>query len=126
MRADGRSPDALRPVEIQMGFVQNPAGSALIRAGRTLVLCTVHVAEQVPAFLRGTGRGWVTAEYSLLPGYLGKLSQAIGECGANIGDIVKLRTTGNYNVRARTSTSPTVVAVTSVPCCARMAMSAEP
>ncbi len=68
MRADGRSPDALRPVEIQMGFVQNPAGSALIRAGRTLVLCTVHVAEQVPAFLRGTGRGWVTAEYSLLPG----------------------------------------------------------
>ncbi len=68
MRADGRSPDALRPVEIQMGFVQNPAGSALMRAGRTLVLCTVHVAEQVPAFLRGTGRGWVTAEYSLLPG----------------------------------------------------------
>jgi ribonuclease PH len=55
-------------VEIQMGFVQNPAGSALMRAGRTLVLCTVHVAEQVPAFLRGTGRGWVTAEYSLLPG----------------------------------------------------------
>ena len=68
MRADGRSPDALRPVELQMGFVQNPAVSALIRAGRTLVLCTVHVAEQVPAFLRGTGRGWVTAEYSLLPG----------------------------------------------------------
>ena len=68
MRADGRSPDALRPVEIQVGFVQNPAGSALMRAGRTLVLCTVHVAEQVPAFLRGTGRGWVTAEYSLLPG----------------------------------------------------------
>ncbi len=68
MRADGRSPDALRPVEIQVGFVQNPTGSALMRAGRTLVLCTVHVAEQVPAFLRGTGRGWVTAEYSLLPG----------------------------------------------------------
>ncbi len=68
MRADGRSPDALRPVEIQVGFVQNPAGSALMRAGRTLVLCTVHVAEQVPGFLRGTGRGWVTAEYSLLPG----------------------------------------------------------
>ncbi len=68
MRADGRSPDALRPVEIQVDFVQNPAGSALMRAGRTLVLCTVHVAEQVPAFLRGTGRGWVTAEYSLLPG----------------------------------------------------------
>ncbi len=68
MRADGRTPDTLRPVEIQLGFVDNPTGSALIRAGRTLVLCTVHVANQVPAFLRGTGRGWVTAEYSLLPG----------------------------------------------------------
>ena len=68
MRADGRTPDALRPVEIQVGFVENPTGSALIRAGRTMVLCTVHVADQVPGFLRGTGRGWVTAEYSLLPG----------------------------------------------------------
>ena len=67
-RADGRSADALREVEIQVGFVENPTGSALIRAGRTLVLCTVHLAEQVPSFLRGTGRGWVTAEYSLLPG----------------------------------------------------------
>ncbi len=68
MRADGRTPDTLRPFEIQLDFVENPTGSALIRAGRTLVLCTVHVANQVPAFLRGTGRGWVTAEYSLLPG----------------------------------------------------------
>ncbi len=68
MRADGRAPDALRPVEIEVGFVDNPTGSALIRAGRTMVLCTVHVADQVPGFLRGTGRGWVTAEYSLLPG----------------------------------------------------------
>jgi ribonuclease PH len=67
-RADGRSADALRDVEIQVGFVENPTGSALIRAGRTLVLCTVHLGDQVPSFLRGTGRGWVTAEYSLLPG----------------------------------------------------------
>ena len=67
-RADGRAPDMLRPVEFQVEFVENPTGSALIRVGRTLVLCTVHVADQVPAFLRGTKRGWVTAEYSLLPG----------------------------------------------------------
>jgi ribonuclease PH len=67
-RGDDRAPDTLRDIEIQVGFVENPTGSALIRAGRTLVLCTVHVAEQVPGFLRGTGRGWVTAEYSLLPG----------------------------------------------------------
>lgn len=67
-RLDARAFDALRPVEIEVGFVENPTGSALIRMGRTLVLCTVHLAEQVPAFLRNTGRGWVTAEYSLLPG----------------------------------------------------------
>jgi ribonuclease PH len=67
-RTDGRVLDQLRPVQIELGFVENPTGSALIRMGRTIVLCTVHVSEPVPAFLRGTGRGWVTAEYSLLPG----------------------------------------------------------
>jgi ribonuclease PH len=65
---DGRGPDELRAVEIDVGFVDNPMGSALVRVGRTMVLCTVHMAETVPGFLRGTGRGWVTAEYSLLPG----------------------------------------------------------
>jgi len=67
-RIDGRSPDQLRPVEIQPDFVENPAGSALIRMGRTMVLCTVHVEEQVPGWMRGGGTGWVTAEYSMLPG----------------------------------------------------------
>jgi ribonuclease PH len=68
MRADGRAADELRPVEFEVDFVQNPAGSVLVRVGRTIVNCTVHVEEQVPAFRRGSGRGWVTAEYSLLPG----------------------------------------------------------
>ena len=67
-RSDGRSFDELRAIEIQVGFVENPAGSTLIRVGRTVVLSTVHLGESVPGFLRGTGRGWVTAEYSLLPG----------------------------------------------------------
>jgi ribonuclease PH len=67
-RADDRAPDELRPITIQPDFVENPTGSALIQAGRTMVLCTVHVGNQVPSFLRGSGRGWVTAEYSLLPG----------------------------------------------------------
>ncbi len=67
-RSDGRRADQLRPVEIQPDFVENPAGSALIRMGRTMVLCTVHLAETVPGWLRGRGTGWVTAEYSLLPG----------------------------------------------------------
>ena len=67
-RADGRAADELRPVDIQPGWLENPAGSALIRMGRTIVLCTVHVEEQVPGWMRGGGTGWVTAEYSLLPG----------------------------------------------------------
>lgn len=67
-RVDGRGHEAIRPVRIQTGFVENPTGSALIRMGRTVVLCTAHFSDQVPGFLRGTGRGWVTAEYSLLPG----------------------------------------------------------
>jgi ribonuclease PH len=67
-RTDGRAPDELRPVTIETEFVENPTGSALIRMGRTVVLCTVHLTESVPGWLRGGGRGWVTAEYSLLPG----------------------------------------------------------
>ena len=67
-RADGRAPDELRKVEIELGFTDNPAGSVLIRQGRTLVLCTATLEKTVPAWLRGSGRGWVTGEYSLLPG----------------------------------------------------------
>lgn len=67
-RSDGRAPDELRPVRMEIGFVENPTGSCLIHMGRTMVLCTVHLAETVPGWLRGRGSGWVTAEYSLLPG----------------------------------------------------------
>ncbi|HTO71385.1 MAG TPA: ribonuclease PH [Myxococcota bacterium] len=67
-RSDGRAPDELREVDIQVGFVENPTGSALIRTGRTMVLCTATLEKSVPAWLRGSGRGWVTAEYSMLPG----------------------------------------------------------
>ena len=67
-RLDGRECDQVRPIDIQIDFGDYPTGSALIRMGRTMVLCTVHLGESVPAFLRGTGRGWITAEYSLLPG----------------------------------------------------------
>jgi ribonuclease PH len=67
-RYDGRAPDELRKVEIELGFTDNPAGSALIRTGRTMVLCTATLEKSVPGWLRGSGRGWVTAEYSMLPG----------------------------------------------------------
>ena len=68
VRLDGREPDDLRPVEIVRDYTVFAAGSALIRMGRTVVLCTASVADDVPRWMRNTGRGWVTAEYSMLPG----------------------------------------------------------
>ena len=66
-RADGRGPTDLRPVRMTRGFQPNPEGSCLIEVGQTRVLCAATVETGVPQFLRGTGRGWVTAEYSMLP-----------------------------------------------------------
>ena len=68
MRKDGRANDALRPVELQLDFTENPLGSVLCAFGRTRVLCTVMEEESVPGWMRGRGRGWLTAEYSMLPG----------------------------------------------------------
>jgi len=66
-RPDGRSPDALRPVEIIPGFQRNAEGSVLYRAGGTVVLCTASIDEKVPPFMEGKGKGWVTAEYQMHP-----------------------------------------------------------
>lgn len=68
MRHDGRMSDMLRSVNIQPGFTEMAAGSVLICSGRTRVLCTASVQNDVPPFLRGKGKGWVTAEYAMLPG----------------------------------------------------------
>lgn len=66
-RLDNRRPDEMRPVSIETGFLKTAEGSALITVGNTRVLCAATVEESVPQFLRGTGKGWVTAEYSMLP-----------------------------------------------------------
>jgi ribonuclease PH len=68
LRRDGRRPDELRPFEIVRDFTEFAAGSVLVTMGRTKVLCTASLDAEVPRWLRGSGRGWVTAEYSLLPG----------------------------------------------------------
>jgi len=68
IRVDGREPEDLRPVAFHRDFTEFAAGSVLIEMGRTRVLCTASVADEVPRWLRGRGRGWVTAEYSMLPG----------------------------------------------------------
>ena len=67
-RRDGRQPDDLRPVVFERDFTEFAPGSVLVSMGRTRVLCTASVDEKVPPWMRGSGRGWVTAEYSLLPG----------------------------------------------------------
>ena len=66
-RHDGRQPGQLRPVTIERGFTRYAEGSVLICFGETRVLCNASVEESVPSFMRGQGRGWVTAEYSMLP-----------------------------------------------------------
>src|SRR3954452_23847345 len=67
-RASGREPDELRLIQFERDFTEMAAGSVLARFGRSRVLCTASVEERVPPWLRGQGRGWVTAEYSMLPG----------------------------------------------------------
>ena len=67
MRIDGRRPDQLRPVRITPDFIPHAEGSVLIEIGRTRVICTASVEESVPMFLRGSNKGWITAEYSMLP-----------------------------------------------------------
>ncbi len=66
-RADGRAWDEQRPIQITPGFQSFAEGSALIELGKNRVLCSVSVEERVPAFLRGGGSGWITAEYAMLP-----------------------------------------------------------
>ncbi len=67
VRNDGRVSDQLRPIEFQRGFTKYAEGSVLVCCGETKVLCNASVEERVPPFMRGEGRGWVTAEYSMLP-----------------------------------------------------------
>jgi ribonuclease PH len=68
LRVDGRTPEQARPLSFERDFTQMAAGSVLVSFGRTRVLCTASVEEDVPRWLKGKGRGWVTAEYSMLPG----------------------------------------------------------
>ena len=74
-RSYGRAPDALRPMAIEPGFVRTATGSALISMGETRVICTASVQGSVPRWLAGSGRGWVTAEYGMLPASTGERKQ---------------------------------------------------
>ena len=67
MRPSGRAPDAMRPVSLEAGVAKYAEGSCLAKFGDTHVLCTASIDEKVPPWMRNTGRGWVTAEYGMLP-----------------------------------------------------------
>jgi ribonuclease PH len=74
-RSYGRAPNELRPTEIEPGFVRTATGSALISMGETRVICTASAQDSVPRWLAGSGRGWVTAEYGMLPASTGERKQ---------------------------------------------------
>jgi len=74
-RHDARRPDELRPLDIQPDFLEQPHGSVLYAQGRTVVLCTATVEQEVPRWLRGKGKGWMTAEYAMLPASTGERMQ---------------------------------------------------
>ncbi|MFD1927237.1 ribonuclease PH [Sporosarcina siberiensis] len=75
MRHDGRTLNMLRPVKIETDYLIHPEGSVLISVGNTKVICTASVEDRVPHFLRGSGKGWITAEYSMLPRATGQRTQ---------------------------------------------------
>jgi ribonuclease PH len=66
-RADGRAADQLRPIKMTRDYLRHPEGSVLVEFGDTKVICTASIEEKVPQFLKGQGKGWVTAEYGMLP-----------------------------------------------------------
>lgn len=107
MRIDNRKFDELRPVKVHRDYLMHPYGSVLIEMGKTKVICTAMVEDKVPPFLKGTGSGWVTAEYSMLPGSTGtrkvrdsskgridgrsqEIQRLIGRALRNVVDVKKL------------------------------------
>jgi ribonuclease PH len=75
VRHDGRRPNELRPLDLQVDFLEQPHGSVLFGQGKTIVLCTATIEESVPRWLARSGRGWMTAEYSMLPASTGERTQ---------------------------------------------------
>ena len=90
-RADGRRHDQLRPVEIIPDFLEQPHGAVLYTQGKTRVLCTATIEEEIPRWLRGKGRGWMTAEYSLLPASTGERTDREAARGKQGGRTVEIQ-----------------------------------
>jgi ribonuclease PH len=102
LRADGRRPDELRPLEIEVDYLEQPHGSTLISAGKTRVLCTASVEEGVPRWLMGKGKGWMTAEYALLPASTGDRTPREASTGRQKGRTVEIQRLIGRSLRAVT------------------------
>ncbi len=91
MRQDGRRTDELRPLEIELDYLEQPLGSVLYAQGKTRVLCTASLEERVPRWLHKSGRGWLTAEYSLLPASTGERTAREASEGKQKGRTVEIQ-----------------------------------
>jgi len=91
MRAESRRADQLRPLEILVDYLDQPLGSVLYSQGRTRVLCTASLDEGIPRWLRDSGRGWLTAEYSMLPAATGERTQREASAGKQKGRTVEIQ-----------------------------------
>lgn len=99
-RPSGRMVDDLRAIELQRGFTQNADGSVLVSFGNTRVICTASVEERVPPWLRGTNRGWLTAEYGMLPGSTGERTGREAARGKQGGRTVEIQRLIGRSLRA--------------------------
>ena len=90
-RSYGRAADELRPTEIEPGFMRTATGSALISMGETRVICTASAEESVPRWMAGRGKGWVTAEYGMLPASTGERKQRDATRGRQDGRTVEIQ-----------------------------------
>jgi len=99
-RGDGRQPAELRPLTIEPDYLEQPHGSVLVTQGKTIVLCTAMIQEEVPRWLRNSGRGWITAEYSLLPASTGDRVEREAARGKQQGRTVEIQRLIGRAVRA--------------------------
>jgi ribonuclease PH len=90
-RADGRRPDQLRPLDLEPDWLENPHGAVLWKQGKTIVHCTASITEDVPRWLHRSGRGWMTAEYSLLPASTGDRTDREAARGRQSGRTVEIQ-----------------------------------
>jgi ribonuclease PH len=99
-RNDGRNPQQLRPLDLQVDFLEQPHGSVVFSAGKTRVLCTATLEQGVPRWMSGRGKGWLTAEYSLLPASTGDRTAREARTGKQQGRTIEIQRLIGRCVRA--------------------------